>query len=152
MSADPWPSMPEWDIAQWFNTDQPLRVADLRGQVVLIHAFQMRCPGCVMHAIPQARQVHEQFADQGVALQFTGLGSLMQLHALTGAVRSADDTARSDDRAKALIFFDLLARGVFMARRGFMALSLPFDEAACDRFAQALEEVVSAQQAVLPRR
>lgn len=20
MSADPWPSMPEWDIAQWFNT------------------------------------------------------------------------------------------------------------------------------------
>ena len=39
-----------------------------------------------------------------------------------------------------------------MARRGFMALSLPFDEAACDRFAQALEEVVSAQQAVLPRR
>ena len=60
--------MPEWDIAQWFNTDQPLRVADLRGQVVLIHASQMLCPGCVMHAIPQARQVHEQFADQGVAM------------------------------------------------------------------------------------
>ena len=97
-------------------------------------------------------RLNQLFADQGVALQVTGLGSLMQLHALTGAVHSADDTVRSDDRAKALIFFDLLARGVFMARRGFMALSLPFDEAACDRFAQALEEVVSAQQAVLPRR
>ena len=78
MSADPWPSMPEWDIAQWFNTDQPLRVADLRGQVVLIHASQMLCPGCVMHAIPQARQVHEQFADQGVAMM--GLHTVFEHH------------------------------------------------------------------------
>ena len=37
--------LPEWQVAQWFNTGQPLRVADLRGQVVLIHAFQMLCPG-----------------------------------------------------------------------------------------------------------
>ena len=51
-------AMPEWDIAQWFNTDRPLRLADLRGQVVLVHAFQMLCPGCVMHAMPQARQAH----------------------------------------------------------------------------------------------
>ncbi len=34
-------TMPEWEVAQWFNTDGPLRLADLRGQVVLIHAFQM---------------------------------------------------------------------------------------------------------------
>ena len=91
-------------------------------------------------------------AERGVAMQFTGLGSLMQMQSLAGPLRSADDVAAGDDRARALVFFELLARGVFMARRGFMALSLPFDEAACDRFAQALEEVVSAQQAVLPRR
>ena len=91
-------------------------------------------------------------AERGVAMQFTGLGSLMQMQSLAGPLRSADDLAAGDDRARALVFFELLARGVFMARRGFMALSLPFDEAACDRFAQALEEVVSAQQAVLPRR
>ena len=64
--------------AQWFNTDQPLRVADLRGQVVLVQAFQMLCPGCVMHAIPQARQVHEQFADQGVAM--IGLHTVFEHH------------------------------------------------------------------------
>ena len=73
----------------------------------------------------------------------------MQLHALTGAVRSADDTARSDDRAKALIFFDLLARGVFMARRGFMALSLPFDDAAADTLVDAMQEVVQRRRALL---
>ena len=94
-------------------------------------------------------RLNQLFADQGVALQFTGLGSLMQLHALTGAVRSADDTARSDDRAKALIFFDLLARGVFMARRGFMALSLPFDDAAADTLVDAMQDVVEQRCALL---
>ena len=55
MSAPIPTAMSEWDIAQWFNTAQPLRLADLRGQVVLVHALQMLCPACVMHAIPQAR-------------------------------------------------------------------------------------------------
>lgn len=70
--------LPEWDVAQWFNTQQPISLADLRGQVVLIPAFQMLCPGCVMHAIPQARQVHEQFADQGVAMM--GLHTVFEHH------------------------------------------------------------------------
>ena len=78
MSADPWPSMPEWDIAQWFNTAQPLRLADLRGQVVLVHAFQMLCPGCVMHAIPQARKAHELCGEQGVAM--IGLHTVFEHH------------------------------------------------------------------------
>ncbi len=91
-------------------------------------------------------------AQQGVALQFTGLGSLMQLQALDGPVRSADDTARSDDRVKALVFFDLLARGVYLARRGFMALSLPFGDAQADQFAAALQEVLDTRRDVLPRR
>ena len=91
------------------------------------------------------------FTRRGVAMQFTGLGSLMQMQSLAGPVRSADDLAAGDDRVKALVFFGLLARGVFMARRGFVALSLPFDDAACDQFAEALGEVVTAQQAVLPK-
>ena len=58
--------LPEWQVAQWFNTQQPISLADLRGQVVLIHA------------IPQARQVHEQFADQGVAM--IGLHTVLKHH------------------------------------------------------------------------
>lgn len=90
------------------------------------------------------------FAQHGVAMQFTGLGSLMQLHALAGPVRSADDLAGTDDRAKALVFFELLARGVYIARRGFVALSLPFDELACDAFVAALDEVAGRCKPVLP--
>lgn len=71
-------AMPEWDVAQWFNTDGPLRLADLRGQVVLIHAFQMLCPGCVIHAIPQARKLHELYGDQGVAV--VGLHTVFEHH------------------------------------------------------------------------
>ena len=79
MNAPADPAMPEWDIAQWFNTDRPLRLADLRGQVVLVHAFQMLCPGCVIHAIPQARKAHELYGDQGVAV--IGLHTVFEHHA-----------------------------------------------------------------------
>ena len=59
---------PELAVSQWFNTPSPLTLEALRGKVVLIHAFQMLCPGCVIHAIPQARKVHELYGDQGVAV------------------------------------------------------------------------------------
>lgn len=87
---------------------------------------------------------------QGVPMQFTGLGSLMQLHTQGGTLRHADDLAGSDERLKALVFFDLLGRGVYMARRGFVALSLPFGDSECLRFEHALTEVVTARRGMWP--
>jgi hypothetical protein len=40
------------------NTDGALQLADLRGKVVVLHAFQMLCPACVHHGLPLAF-VHE---------------------------------------------------------------------------------------------
>ena len=71
-------NLPEWDVSQWFNTPAPIRVADLRGQVVLVHAFQMLCPGCVIHALPQARRVHELYGTRGVAV--IGLHTVFEHH------------------------------------------------------------------------
>jgi hypothetical protein len=45
---------PEWLTTTWFNTPEALDLERLRGQVVVLHAFQMLCPGCVAHGIPQA--------------------------------------------------------------------------------------------------
>ena len=73
-----YPSAPELDVTQWFNTDTPLTLADLRGKVVLLHAFQMLCPGCVKLSTPQAQQVHEQFARQDVAV--VGLHTVFEHH------------------------------------------------------------------------
>ena len=78
MNAPTDPTMPEWEVAQWFNTQQPISLADLRGQVVLVQAFQMLCPGCVIHAIPQARKAHELYGDQGVAV--IGLHTVFEHH------------------------------------------------------------------------
>lgn len=65
-------------MAQWFNHDAPLRLADLRGQVVMLHAFQMLCPACVRLATPQAQQVHEQFGGQGLTV--VGLHTVFEHH------------------------------------------------------------------------
>ena len=90
------------------------------------------------------------FAARRVGLQATGLGSLLSLHATARPIRCADDLAPADPRIKELLFFDLLEQGVWIARRGFVALSLPFGAAEVDAFAGAVERVVDARRALLP--
>jgi Redoxin len=51
----------------------------LRGSVVVLHAFQMLCPACVRHALPQAQRIHAAFAAQGVAV--IGLHTVFEHHA-----------------------------------------------------------------------
>lgn len=92
------------------------------------------------------------FAREGVGLQLTGLGSIMTLHATAAPIRSPADLASTDPHVKELLFFDLLARGVYLARRGFIALSLPFGDEEVDTLLAALAEIVAARRAVLPRR
>lgn len=50
---------PPIEAERWFNTDQPLSLEMFHGKVVVLHAFQMLCPGCVSQAVPQARRLHE---------------------------------------------------------------------------------------------
>ena len=72
-------AFPEWQVSGWLNTAEPLRVADLRGRVVLVHAFQMLCPACVTHAVPQAARVHAAFAPEVVTV--VGLHTVFEHHA-----------------------------------------------------------------------
>ncbi|KYF60553.1 TlpA disulfide reductase family protein [Sorangium cellulosum] len=69
----------EWSVSRWFNSREPLTLAGLRGKVVLIHAFQMLCPGCVVKATPQAQRVFEIF--RGSRLQVVGLHTVFEHHA-----------------------------------------------------------------------
>lgn len=70
---------PELEVEAWFNTPRPWRLADLRGRVVAIHAFQMLCPGCVAHGIPQAERLRAVFAPAG--LMVIGLHTVFEHHA-----------------------------------------------------------------------
>ncbi len=70
---------PAWETSAWLNSPGPLPLSDLRGKVVVLHAFQMLCPGCVLHGLPQAQRIHESFADDRVAV--IGLHSVFEHHA-----------------------------------------------------------------------
>ena len=69
---------PAWQVSQWFNTETRPDLAGLRGRVVVLHAFQMLCPGCVLHGVPQAERIHQQFAGEGVAV--VGLHTVFEHH------------------------------------------------------------------------
>lgn len=68
--------------SQWFNSATPITLESLRGRVVVLHTFQMLCPGCVSHGVPQAVRVHETFAQRDVAV--IGLHTVFEHHAVMG--------------------------------------------------------------------
>lgn len=69
---------PPWHVTRWLNTPEPLELTRLRGRVVLLHAFQMLCPGCVSRGIPQAQRAAELF--QGAPLTVVGLHTVFEHH------------------------------------------------------------------------
>ncbi len=70
--------LPEWSVERWFHHDGELRLADLRGRVVVIEAFQMLCPGCVSHSLPQAQRIRETFDEKDVVV--LGLHTVFEHH------------------------------------------------------------------------
>lgn len=73
-----YPVAPELDVTQWINTLRPNTLAELRGRVVVLHAFQMLCPGCVSHGSPQAAAIHEAFPAADVAV--IGIHTVFEHH------------------------------------------------------------------------
>lgn len=69
---------PPLQVAQWFNTKLPLSLEGARGKVVVIHAFQMLCPGCVAEGLPQVKRLRQAFAGRG--LEVWGLHTVFEHH------------------------------------------------------------------------
>lgn len=73
---------PDWRIAEWLNTSEPLSLAVLNGRVVMVSALQMLCPGCVGQGLPQAQRAAATFQAADVAV--IGLHSVFEHHAAQG--------------------------------------------------------------------
>jgi glutamate-1-semialdehyde 2,1-aminomutase len=78
-------------------------------------------------------RLNELLAGIDARFELTGLGSLMNFHCTAEPAHAST--------ALALLFFDLLERGYYIAPRGFIALSLPVDDATLDGFVDAVREV-----------
>lgn len=70
---------PPLEVARWFNAPRPITLAALLGRVVVTEAFQMLCPGCVSHGLPQAQRIRATFPERDVAV--LGLHSVFEHHA-----------------------------------------------------------------------
>jgi glutamate-1-semialdehyde 2,1-aminomutase len=73
-------------------------------------------------------------------MQFIGLGSMLAVHMADGPIRSAEESERGNGALRDLFYFDLLARGVWFAKRGMFALSIALDDADGDKLVDAVEE------------
>lgn len=56
---------PELDISAWLQ-GKATSLQDLHGKVVLVEVFQVNCPGCFVHALPEVNHLHNTYAAQGL--------------------------------------------------------------------------------------
>jgi peroxiredoxin len=73
---------PALQVSEWLNapTLTPITLDALRGQVVVLHAFQMLCPACVSHGLPQAQAIRNAFSEAEVVV--LGLHTVFEHHAV----------------------------------------------------------------------
>jgi glutamate-1-semialdehyde 2,1-aminomutase len=93
--------------------------------------------------------LNEIARSRGLPVQFSGQGSLMNLHTVPGRIHSPADLRDENEALKELLFLDLLDAGYYMARRGFIGLSLAVDDACLRAFADAYADLLDARGALI---
>ncbi|MFN0044591.1 MAG: TlpA family protein disulfide reductase [Alphaproteobacteria bacterium] len=73
---------PPLQTSGWLNANKSLDIPDFRGRVLIIEAFQMLCPGCVSHGLPQAQRIAQVFPSDHVAV--IGLHTVFEHHEVQG--------------------------------------------------------------------
>jgi len=86
------------------------------------------------------RRLNTIVQQHGLAMQFTGLGSMMSVHMTDRPIRSEEDAAAGNDALRDLFWFDLVASGIWFAKRGMFALSIAIDDGDADKLAAAVED------------
>jgi len=84
-----------------------------------------------------------------LAVQFTGLGSMIAAHMTNRPIRSQEDADHGNVALRDLFWFDLVARGVWFAKRGMFALSIALDAPDLDKLVDAVEEFAETRAPLL---
>jgi glutamate-1-semialdehyde 2,1-aminomutase len=88
-------------------------------------------------------------ADSTLPMCICGMGSLMTIHTVRGPVHSPADLTGADPILKELLFHELVERGIYLAPRGYIAMSAAIDDNDCDRFVEALADAIGAIEDVM---
>jgi len=65
MSAVIGEKAPNFGVSEWIQ-GAPTNFDQEKDHVVLVEVFQVNCPGCFMHAIPEAIKIYNKYKDEGV--------------------------------------------------------------------------------------
>ncbi|MEC5409327.1 aminotransferase class III-fold pyridoxal phosphate-dependent enzyme [Paraburkholderia sp. MPAMCS5] len=95
--------------------------------------------------------LNARFEAANVAMRFIGIGSLMNLQITGRPVRSVRDIDASMNVFKDLFFFYLIEQGIYIARRGYVVLSLPVGDPEMARFEAAVAGFIERYGLLLPR-
>ncbi len=94
-------------------------------------------------------RLNDLFMRYQAPMQVTGMGSLLTIHPKAGTIEKPEDLDHTDLRIKRLLYLHLLDNGIYIAERGFMALSLSIDDKACDALAEAVENFIETSKSVI---
>jgi glutamate-1-semialdehyde 2,1-aminomutase len=93
--------------------------------------------------------LNDLFMRYQVKMKAMGQGSMVVIHPTAGEINSPHDIENTDKRLRQLLFLDLLEQGIYIAERGFMALSLVVTDADCDRLVKAVEGYITRRRELL---
>ena len=65
MSAVIGQKAPNFEVSDWVQ-GAPTNFDQEKDHIVLVEVFQVNCPGCFMHALPEAINIYNKYKDEGV--------------------------------------------------------------------------------------
>lgn len=69
-------------VQEWLNGPQGFTLDVESPRIKVIHAFQMLCPGCVYHGVPQTVELYEKL--KGLPVDVVGLHTVFENHHAMG--------------------------------------------------------------------
>ena len=96
-------------------------------------------------------RLNAAIADQGIAGQVTGLGSMMMVHLTSEKLTSPEDTRKIDTKIRDLLHLALIDRGYYIARRNMIVLSLPMKAPEFNGLVDAFSDALACYRGFLPQ-
>ncbi|NJM31245.1 MAG: aminotransferase class III-fold pyridoxal phosphate-dependent enzyme [Rhizobiales bacterium] len=94
-------------------------------------------------------ELNNLFMRYQAPIQAKGFGSMLTIHPVAGDIGQPEDVERADRRLRRLLYLDLLDEGIYIAERGFIALSLEIAGSESAKLRAALQNFLIRRRAVL---